>query len=230
MSVEGQIEELEELITASTEAPIIAVGYSWGAWLGLMLAAKRPELVKKLILVGSGAFDDRYVQQLGDTRISRLTVEERQELKAITRMLEDPQVADKDNVFRRFGEIFSRTDSFDPIYDDGYADDIVSVSSDIFNSVWPQAAAMRTSGELLSLALKVRCPVVAIHGDYDPTPAEGVEKPLADRLERFKFVLIEKCGHTPWIERHARTTFFQILSDELKAGAGSAPLTPRPAA
>jgi pimeloyl-ACP methyl ester carboxylesterase len=122
-------------------------------------------------------------------------------------------------VFRRLGELFSKTDSFDPCYDDVPAG-TVSLSTDIYNAVWPQAAAMRTSGELLSLIRKVRCPVVALHGDYDPTPAEGVEEPLASRLERFKFVLIEKCGHTPWAERQARATFFQILSDELKAGPG----------
>jgi pimeloyl-ACP methyl ester carboxylesterase len=149
LSVEGQVDELEALIAASTDAPLIIVGYSWGAWLGLMLAAKRPELVKKLILVASGAFEDRYVQQLNDTRMSRLTAEEKQELDAIRRILEDPRVTDKDTVFRRWGEKFSKTDSFDPIDDDGHAGDTLRVSCDIFNAVWPQAAAMRTSGELL---------------------------------------------------------------------------------
>lgn len=233
LSVEGQVEELEELITASTDAPIVIAGYSWGAWLGLMLTAKRPELVEKLILIGSPAFEDRYVQQLSDTRMSRLTAGEKQELQTLKRKLQDPQASDRDMVFRRLGELFSKTDSFDPCYDDVPAG-TVSLSSDIYNAVWPQAAAMRTSGELLSLIRKVRCPVVALHGDYDPTPAEGVEEPLASRLERFKFVLIEKCGHTPWVERQARATFFQILSDELKAGPGprdagsSFPGTPNP--
>jgi pimeloyl-ACP methyl ester carboxylesterase len=174
-----------------------------------------------LILIGSPAFEDRYVQQLNDARMSRLTAEEKQEVQTLGKMLDDPKVTDKDTVFRRFGEILSRSDSFDPGYDDVPAG-TVSLSSDIYNAVWPRAAAMRTSGELLSLARKVRCPVVAIHGDYDPTPVEGVEKPLADRLDRFKFVLIEKCGHTPWVERQARATFLQILSDELKAGPRTA--------
>jgi pimeloyl-ACP methyl ester carboxylesterase len=156
-------------------------------------------------------------QQLNETRMSRLTAEEKQEFQAFMRGLDDPQATDKDILFSQFGEMFTKTDSYDPCYDHNPAGEEMCVRFDICSSVWPRAAAMKTSGELLRLARQVRCPVVAIHGDYDPTPAEGVEKPLARRLELFKFVVIEKCGHTPWIERHARENFLRTLSDVLRA-------------
>jgi pimeloyl-ACP methyl ester carboxylesterase len=68
----------------------------------------------------------------------------------------------------------------------------------------------------LELGKKVDCPVVAIHGDYDLHLAEGVEKPLSVVLEGFKFILLENCGHKPWIERQARDKFYNVLREELR--------------
>lgn len=75
---------------------------------------------------------------------------------------------------------------------------------------------MRRSGTLLELAQRIQCPVVAIHGDYDPHPAEGVRKPLLSVLKDFRFVLLKQCGHKPWIERRATEAFYQVLEEELQ--------------
>src|SRR5262249_37817517 len=34
-------------------------------------------------------------------------------------------------------------------------------------------------------------------------------------LKNFRFVLLEKCGHTPWLERWAREGFYRIIKAEL---------------
>jgi pimeloyl-ACP methyl ester carboxylesterase len=81
--------------------------------------------------------------------------------------------------------------------------------------VWKEASLLRQSGELLELGKKVRCPVIAIHGDYDPHPYEGVERPLSQILEDFRFILLKDCGHNPWLERHAKDNFYKILSGEI---------------
>jgi pimeloyl-ACP methyl ester carboxylesterase len=72
---------------------------------------------------------------------------------------------------------------------------------------------MRKSGELLTMARKIRCPVIAIHGDYDPHPAEGVKKIMSPLLKDFIFVLLKNCGHEPWNEKFAKDEFYQILSN-----------------
>ncbi|NIU02689.1 MAG: alpha/beta hydrolase, partial [Nitrosopumilaceae archaeon] len=77
------------------------------------------------------------------------------------------------------------------------------------------AAELRASGELLKLGKLIKCPVVAIHGDYDPHPAAGVQKPLFLTLKDFRFTLLKNCGHKPWIERHARDEFYEILNNEI---------------
>ena len=63
---------------------------------------------------------------------------------------------------------------------------------------------------------EIRCPVVAIQGDYDAHPAEGIRKPLSRVVKDFRFILIEKCGHYPWMERQAKDKFYEILKDEIK--------------
>ena len=82
-------------------------------------------------------------------------------------------------------------------------------------NVWGQAHKLRMSGELLELGKKIKCPVLAIHGDFDPHLAEGIEVPLSRVLKEFRFVLLPRCGHYPWLERHARKTFYDILKNEI---------------
>ncbi|MFO7996195.1 MAG: alpha/beta hydrolase, partial [Dehalococcoidia bacterium] len=71
------------------------------------------------------------------------------------------------------------------------------------------------SGQLLEIIRRIKCPVLAIHGDYDPHPAHGVKDPLSRAIKDFRFVLLEKCGHYPWRERKARDMFYCILNAEI---------------
>ena len=58
--------------------------------------------------------------------------------------------------------------------------------------------------------------IVVVHGDHDPHPAEGIQKPLSVMLRSFRFILLKNCGHKPWIEREAREAFYRILKEELR--------------
>ena len=98
-------------------------------------------------------------------------------------------------------------DAFDAL---PHEDEIV-YRQDIFVRVWKEAEEQRISGELLTLGRQIHCPVIAIHGDYDPHPAEGVWLPLSRVLEDFTFIQLEKCGHKPWVEKHARDKFYEVL-------------------
>ena len=69
----------------------------------------------------------------------------------------------------------------------------------------------------MKLGEKIKCPVVAIHGDYDPHPAEGVKKPLLKVVKNFRFILLKNCGHKPWIEQKAKDEFYIILKKESAA-------------
>jgi len=107
-----------------------------------------------------------------------------------------------------------KADSFSPLLHD---DEILPCSPAIYQQAWAEAGKMRSSGELLQLGEKIQCPVVAIHGEYDPHPAAGVKEPLARVLKDFPFILLANCGHYPWYEREVREGFYTELRREIGA-------------
>ena len=213
-SVDGQIAELKTVLEENGDIPVTLIGYSWGAWLSYLVAAHYPYLVKKLLLVCSGGFEDQYGIKTNETRFSRLTEKERAELTSLLAILSDPLQKDKTLIFKRFGAIFSKADSYDPL-EENHETETADFQPDIFHSVWEEADLLRKSGKLLGLGNQIQCPTVAIHGDYDPHPAEGVEKPLSGVIKDFRFILLKKCGHKPWIEQNSRNLFYEILKNEI---------------
>lgn len=217
LSVAGQVEELKAVLVENTKLPVTLIGYSWGAWLSLILAASHPSGVRKLILVSSGPFEEKYVASLQETRLKRLGEEGRTEFQSAINLLDNPASKDRDAALARLGALTARTDAYDAIPHEPNETDLVDGSGDIFHSVWKEAAELRRTGKLMEYARQVRCPVAAIHGEYDPHSAEGVQKPLSAALKDFRFHLLEHCGHTPWMEKQAREVFYRTLKDELQS-------------
>jgi len=214
-SLAGQIDELKTVLINHGDIPVILIGYSWGAWLSWLLTARFPGLVKKLILIGTPPFTEPFARQIEINRINRLNEAEKSEFTAIVTALTNNDNTDPASLLLRLGELTGKTDSYDLLPAEGNLADEVEVNGDIFRKVWPEAAAMRGNGTLMDLGKRIGCPVIAIHGDYDPHPAQGVEDPLRKILRKFRLTVLPKCGHTPWRERQARDPFFQLLEKEI---------------
>ncbi|HOR46940.1 MAG TPA: alpha/beta hydrolase [Caldisericia bacterium] len=211
-TIDGQVKELEEAIKTHGSPPVALVGHSWGAWLAFIFAAKNPLLVGKLVLVGSGPFEEKYASEIMPARLARLPENERNELAGLLKRMENQDEEDGDAIMDRVGDLISKSDHFDPL---PFGPEPVEFRPEVYQGVWPEASRLRQNGELLEMGKKITCPVVAIHGDHDPHPADGVRVPLEKTLKNFKFVLLEKCGHDPWLEKHAREKFFAVLKGEL---------------
>ncbi len=214
LSIEDQITELRYDLLSAAQIPVVLVGYSWGAWLACIFAARFPELISKLILVSSGSFEESYASGIDEMRMSRLSSIEQIEISECTKRMSDNTESPerKLQAFGRIGELFGKADSFDPIEK---SSDEISLSPEIFSSVWPEAAVLRASGELMNIVRSIACPVLAIHGSHDSHSADGVRVPLSSALKDFRFELLENCGHSPWKERLARDRFFMILRSEI---------------
>jgi pimeloyl-ACP methyl ester carboxylesterase len=208
-SVDGQVSELRTVLERHSEGPATLIGYSWGAWLSWVLAARHPALVRKLVLVGSGPFTQEYARTILDTRLARLgEADAREAREALERLSQGADAL----AMKKIGGLFKKADSFDPLDVDSSE---LAFQPDTYQRVWGEAEILRRTGRLLELGTRIRCPVVAIHGDHDPHPADGVRAPLSAVLADFRFVLLDRCGHTPWIERNAREEFFRVLRDAL---------------
>lgn len=211
-TINGQVKELTDVLQKSGHLPVTLIGWSWGAWLSFIFAAKYPLFVKKIIFIGSGAFEEKYAENIMKVRLSRLTKDERAKVFRLNKKLEDSNNIHKNIHMTRLGEIFFKTDSYDPI---SHKSEIIECQYDIYQKIWEQATRLRSGGKLLEFGKKINCPVVAIHGDYDPHLYQGVKNPLSNVLKDFKFKLLKKCGHYPWFERYARDEFFNILKNEI---------------
>lgn len=211
-SLNGQLLELQTVLKENGDLPVTLIGHSWGAMLSFIFAAQNPTLVKKLILVSSGVFEDKYAINITRTRLSRLTEEEKVTIESLSKIPGRSNGKDKNKIFAQLGEIVSKADFYDPL---PHKSEVIEHQYDIYESVWEDARNLRSSGKLVALGKEVQCPVIAIHGDYDPHPAEGIENPLSGVVKDFQFILLENCGHYPWVEKHARERFFEILREEL---------------
>lgn len=214
-SLEGQVLELYGVLMAFGDLPITLIGHSWGAWLAYIITARYPSLTNKLILVGSGPFEEKYVKSLKENRLSRLSSKENKEFQFITDELNSPETEENDKKIARLGELVSKTDNFKPIEIETEEHDRILAEGNTFQLVWNEASKLRKTGSLLEFGKQIKCPVVAIHGDYDPHPAEGITTPLENVIEDFRFYLIKKCGHSPWKEQYANNRFYKIIREEI---------------
>ena len=153
-------------------------------------------------LFGSGPFEARYAAAIRATKNSRMTKEQRTELSELR-----PKKGDSAQV-ARFIEL---SDVAETYARDASPQPYVSFDGEIHATVWPEADDMRKTGALLDAVSAIRCPVVAIHGDYDPRPFEGVQLPLQAALPSADFVRLERCGHKPWQETFAKVDFYSSL-------------------
>jgi pimeloyl-ACP methyl ester carboxylesterase len=211
-TVDGQVEELRKLLKTNADTPVILIGHSWGAWLSMMFASENSDYVKKVIIIGSGPFDEEYAQNINTTRSIRLSGEEVEKLNILKSELNNPSAVNKKEILKKFGELSSKADYFKRI---NFNDDILEYQPSVFQTVMREALYLRKSGKLLKMAGRVSCPVVAIHGDYDPHPYKGVEETLSKVVKDFKFILLENCGHYPWNEELAKDKFYDVLKNEM---------------
>jgi len=214
LSITNQVEELKNQIDSNTSLPVILIGWSWGAWLTYIFASKYPEYVKKLILVSSGPFEQKYVEVMNRTRMSHLSEPDIIRLKELEDLFKQNDIPNKDTLFEEFGAIYSKADTFESNEEENPEDKIVP-NMEIYNRTWPEAGKLRESGELLEMGKNIKCEVVAIHGDYDPHPYLGVKDPLERVIKNFRFILLRQCGHHPWFEKHAKDEFYKTMLSEL---------------
>lgn len=211
-TLDGQVQELRAVLEQDGLTPVTLVGFSWGAFLSWMTAARYPMLVRKMILVSSPPFEESYAGSIIRTRFDRLKPAERTEAIALTRKMDDPAEGEKDQVLARLAVLMSHADAYDPA---PFEDEAFHCQYDVFRRVWDEACELRRNGVLTRMAHAIRCPVIAIHGEYDPHPAEGVKGPLSRECPDFRFILLKKCGHRPWIERNASDAFYEALVREI---------------
>ena len=211
-SIDSLLVELGEVTNLHGHPPVLLIGHSWGAWLSILFASKYPDQVKKLILVATAPMIEKYAIKVMETRLHRLDENDAVTLSRLMHQINRAPVYKKDPIFLEIAKLMRKADAFQPERT-SYRNAVFEYA--IYESIWEEAEKMRSNGELLRQAGMVSCPVLAIHGDYDPHPYNGVKLPLEKTIKDFRFRLLEKCGHEPWNEISAKKSFYDILEKEL---------------
>lgn len=211
-SIDGQVLELEEVLIKRGRFPITLMGWSWGAMLSLIFTSRYSNLVKKLILINSGPLEEKYVENITTTREKRLSEESKAEVQELARKMKDPKNPYQHQDFKRFAQLIFLADGYDYFVKESPP---IDFQLELHQKVWNELKQLRQNGQLLAYAQSIKCPVVVIHGDYDPRPFQGVREPLSHILQNLSFYLFEKCGHYPWFEKNASDKFYEIMLQEL---------------
>lgn len=197
------VEELYAQIQENCCDKVTLIGHSWGAWLVALMAEKHPEVVERIILVGSAPLQDKYVSEIGARRLENLSEED----GAIFQRLVNKQATDED--MQKIPTIFERSDNYCLESRELHRAD--QTDSEMHNVIWSEAAKLRTDGTLLKIFERIKCKIYLIQGDIDPHPVAGVIKPLQEIGVPCEAYILEKCGHSPFMEKYAKEDFYRIL-------------------
>ena len=211
LSINEQLEDLNSTIINNSSMPLFFIGHSWGAWLCILYAAKFPDMVKKIVMIGAPPFEEKYTHMVNETRLSRLNDKEKIEFSRTQVMLNNNS-SRIGSLPPGFISLLTRADVYEALPNETITSDF---SPSVYSNIWSEASEMRKTGKLLEFVKEVKCPIVAIHGDYDPHPADGVREPLSAILTNFRFNLIERCGHYPWMEKYGKDILYKIFYKEM---------------
>lgn len=82
---------------------------------------------------------------------------------------------------------------------------------------WADMLRLQVNGTYPAKFAQIEVPVTMIHGAQDPHPGKMIRDSLLPFIPALTYIEIPNCGHTPWLERCARTEFIAQLNSSLLA-------------
>ena len=202
-SIDELIEELYCQIKDNCTGKVSLIGHSWGAWLVVLFAEKYPEMIDNVIMVGSGPLEDKYVSEIGTRRFQNLSEED----SMVFKRLNNNEATDED--MKRIPYILEKSDNYCLENREKHTAD--KTDSEMHNKIWREAAKLRTGGELLKCFMNVKSRLYLIQGEYDPHPVNGVTIPLQENGVQCDIHVLQRCAHTPFMEKYAEGEFSNII-------------------
>lgn len=208
LSVDIHIEDLNSLIDAVSpdNAPAL-VGESWGAMLGLAFASKYPQKVSCIALIGCGTFTENARQKLTDERKTRI----KKHIINNPEFINDLKLPYIEQVMKwhMVTDTYCRIDQkiIETIDED--------FDRQAYDETWNDMVRCQKEGLYPLQFTNICCPVVMIHGDYDPHPGKMTKEYLKTYIKQLEYKELEKCGHSPMIEKYAYNDFYNFLESWL---------------
>lgn len=213
LSVTGHVEDLRAIIEAHCDGqPPVVLGASWGAMLALAFAAAYPQFARGLVLVGCGTFDKESRAMIGPTRESRIRPEHRAEIARL-----EQEIAEPSERMGAIHELTSYVDNYDPLPPppEAPASQMPAprgFDAPGFRQTWGDMMRLQDEGVYPAAFIAITAPVLMVHGNHDPHPGPQIRDSLLPHIPHLEYIELDRCGHDPWCERHAREAFFQAVT------------------
>jgi pimeloyl-ACP methyl ester carboxylesterase len=190
-SIAGNAEVLADLLVERDAVPATVVGHSYGGGVAILLAARRPELVSGLVLVGSIGRADS-VNGLDRVLAARLVGEavSAAGLFTLGRVLPRLRTVAGSRPRRSLDWIRAS------LPDDSYE----RVSSQVGRRVWrsfvaEQRTLLREIGDVEAALSAVRAPTVVVTGAWDLVVPVSVSASIAASVHGSELVTVARTGH-----------------------------------
>ena len=210
ISLQLMVDDVEALRKHLAIEAWVIEGHSFGGQLAMAYAARYPNRVRALILVGSAGVTLEYIDSYNEELFKRLTKTE----LADYRYWADPtrQAADP----KRAGNEMLRAMLPALVYNRIHLPKLVSLYKNAFS---PTVNAM-VNRNLRSINFDLRQqmggfgnPVLIVYGRHDALYGKASDQ-IRLTFKKARFEVIEDCGHIPFIEQPER--FFRITKDFIK--------------
>jgi pimeloyl-ACP methyl ester carboxylesterase len=205
LTVARHVDDLHEVIESlEGREPTHLVGSSWGAMLALAYAARHPDRVGRVTLVGCGTFDPLARQRFEATLRERMG----SDLSARLRRLE-AEVEDPDERLRIKADVLLPLYSYRPITTEMENE---RVDARGHRETWEDMLRLQADGVYPAAFNHIVGPVLMLHGEHDPHPGRMIRASLAPHIPQLEYHEWERCGHYPWLEGAVRRDFFSLLT------------------
>jgi len=195
MTIPQFVEDIEGLRKAFDLGKMNLMGHSWGGLLALFYAVRYPEHLKSLILISTAGASSDYLAPFVENIRSSRTEKDAAEMN---RLQDAPGFKTSPERVEAWYRAYFRSFFFDR----KLADQLVvkltqqSVDVDAHDFLFKGLTAYDIHSRLDSILV----PALIVHGKQDPLPALCSER-IHDHLPNSRLVLIDRCGHFPFIER-----------------------------
>jgi pimeloyl-ACP methyl ester carboxylesterase len=181
--------------------------------LALAYAAEWPTTIAAIVLVGCGTFSDRARAAFEARYAARLTSAHHAELTRI-----EGSELDADRRLAALGRLSTQVYGYD-LEDAG--PELDSVDAVAHREAWSDMLRLQRNGTYPAAFAAIRCPMLMLHGDADPHPGAFIYEDLRAHMPHLEYRELQRCGHSPWLERQARPAFVEHLETWLVARSPS---------
>jgi proline-specific peptidase len=191
------LEDINLLLERINIKKVSIIGHSWGAMLAMSYAAKYPDRITKLVLIGPGPLEWAGYELLQDNIMSRASKAEKMVMSQIQDSIAN-RSASRESM-RTLNRTFLRLLFFDALKVDSLGPLINAGSNNAMQQLMLRDLN-RINYNLKPHISKMQIPILVVCGRQDPVGLFSTFT-IKDLNKTAKIVWVEKSGHFPWVER-----------------------------